>query len=74
MDIDLRKLAAEVIGRPAIAERGASVPLSAVDAMALQKMSGADFELLRVAETISPDNVLKVYESLGGSYTAPVKE
>lgn len=75
MDIDLRKLAAETIGRAALAER-ASVerPLSGVDKLALDKLAGADLELLKVAETISPNDVLKVYEKLGGSYTAPVKE
>jgi hypothetical protein len=76
MDIDLRKLAADTIGRAALAERGSVVerPLSGVDAIALDKIAGADVELLKIAESISPNDVLKVYESLGGSYTAPVKE
>ena len=71
MDIDLRKLAAETIGRAALAERAVvERPLSGVDALALDKIAGADLELLKVARTLDPNNVLKVYESLGGSYTA----
>lgn len=72
MDIDLRKLAAETLGRSALAERaGSSRPVSGIDAILLDKIAGADVELLKVAETIDPNNILKVYESLGGSYTAP---
>lgn len=75
MDIDLRKLAAETIGRSSFEERsGGLARLAGVDAITLQKLAGADLELLKIAESINPNDVLNVYESLGGGYTAPVKE
>ena len=75
MDNDLRKLAADAIGRSSLQERsGGLAQLSGVDAIALHKLAGADLELLKIAESISPNDVVRMYESLGGSYTAPVKE
>jgi hypothetical protein len=75
MSIDLRKLAAETLGRSAFSERSVGLEqLAGVDAIALHKLAAADPELMKVAETLNPSNILKVYESLGGSYTAPVKE
>lgn len=70
MDIDLRKLAAEVLGRAALEERFASRQLSALDAVLLQKQAGMDHELAAVAATINPDSVLNVYERIGGSYSS----
>jgi hypothetical protein len=75
-DVDLRKLAAEVVGRAALEERYGSqrVALSAVDAILLHKSAQADRELLQVAAAFDTDSILNVYEDLGGSYASKVRE
>jgi len=65
---DLRKLAAEVMGRAALEERFAPRQLSAVDAILMQKQASTDPALIKVAATIAPDAVLSTYEKLGGGY------
>jgi hypothetical protein len=71
---DLRKLAADVIGRAALEERFAEPRLSALDAVLLQKTASADPELLKVASAFNTGKTLNVYETLGGSYSSQVKE
>ncbi len=71
---DLRKLAAEVLGSAALEERFGPKQPSAVDSILLQKQASMDPELLRVAATFDPDNILDVYENLGGSYSSKVRE
>lgn len=75
---DLRKLAADVVGRAALEERFGPARLSALDEVLLQKAASADHELLYVAARLSgPSETMKtldVYESLGGSYASKVKE
>jgi hypothetical protein len=71
---DLRKLAAEVVGRAALEERFGPPRLSAVDAVLLQKSASADPELLKVAAMFDTGDTLNVYESLGGSYASKVRE
>lgn len=73
-DVDLRKLAAEVVGRAALEERFGSRPLSALDAVLLQKSASADQDLLRVASSFETGNSLSVYEKLGGKYLTPPKD
>jgi len=68
---DLRKLAAEVVGRAALEERFGPAPMSALDAVLLTKVAGADPELLKVAETL-PGSLLENYEKLGGEYKTAV--
>jgi hypothetical protein len=68
MDVDLRKLAADVVGRTALEERFGQRQLSALDAVTLEKISRADHELLKVAAQLSDGNILKTYEELGGEY------
>jgi hypothetical protein len=74
MSVDLRKLAAEVVGRAALEERFGPPPISTLDAVLLEKSASADEELLRVAATLSTGDTLKVYEDLGGSYSPKVRE
>jgi hypothetical protein len=74
MDIDLRKLAADIFGPSAFQckeRHGGAEQLAGVDRILIEKIAGADPELLRVAATINPENITEVYERLGGSYTAP---
>jgi len=72
---DLRKLAADVVGRAALEERFGSPRVSALDALLLQKSASADHELLRVAATLDPSKkTMNVYEDLGGSYASKVRE
>ncbi len=71
---DLRKLAAEVLGPAALEERFGPKQPSAVDSILLQKHASTDPDLLRVAATFNPDNILDVYENLGGSYSSKVRE
>jgi hypothetical protein len=59
---ELRKLAAEVVGRDALEERFGHPRLSAVDIVLLHKMAAADPELLAIAGSLSK------YEELGGTY------
>jgi hypothetical protein len=40
----------------------------------VQKMAGADRELLRVAATFDTGKTLNVYEALGGTYAPQAKE
>lgn len=68
MGTDLRKLAAEVVGRDALEERFGTPRLSALDSVLLHKMGSADIELLKVAAKLSTGRVLDVYESLGGNF------
>ena len=65
MEQDLRKLAADVVGRAAFEERFGSPRLSALDAVLQQKTASADAELLAAV-----NGSLAVYESLGGKYRA----
>lgn len=65
---DLRKLAADIVGRTALEERFGQRQLSALDAVTLEKISRADHELLKVAAQLSDGNILKTYEELGGKY------
>jgi hypothetical protein len=67
---DLRKLAAEVVGRDALEERFGHPRLSAVDIVLLHKQASADPELLRVATALNTGKTLDVYETLGGSYSS----
>ena len=71
---DLRKLAAEVVGRDALEERFGTPRLSALDEVLLHKQAGADPELLKVAAAFDTGKTLDVYEKLGGSYSSQVKE
>jgi hypothetical protein len=71
---DLRKLAAEVVGRDALEERFGTPRLSALDEVLLHKMASADPELLKVAASLEGGSTLDVYEKLGGSYSSQVKE
>lgn len=71
---DLRKIAADVVGRAALEERFGSPRVSALDAVLLQKMASADSELLRVAATFDTGRTLNVYEALGGTFTPKVRE
>jgi hypothetical protein len=71
---DLRKLAAEVVGRDALEERFGPPAISAVDAVLLEKSASADPELLAIAEGLGTGDPLKVYEGLGGSYSPKVRE
>jgi hypothetical protein len=71
---ELRKLAAEVLGRAALEERFAHPRLSAVDIVLLHKQACADPELLKVAASLEGRNSMRVYEELGGSYSSQVKE
>ena len=71
---DLRKLAAAVVGRAALQEWFGPAQLSAVDAVLVQKMAGADRELFRVAATFDTGKTLNVYEALGGTYAPQAKE
>ena len=67
---DLRKLAAEVVGRDALEERFGSPRLSALDEVLMQKAASTDVELLRVAASFETGSTLDVYENLGGRYGA----
>ncbi len=69
---DLRKLAADVVGRAALQERFGQRQLSALDAVTLEKIASADPELLKVAASFGSQNILKVYEDLGGQYKEAV--
>lgn len=71
---DLRKLAAEVMGRAALEERFGPKQPSAVDSILLQKQASTDPELLQVASSFNTGKTLDVYESLGGSYSSKVRE
>jgi hypothetical protein len=71
---DLRKLAAEVLGRAALEERFGHPRLSAVDIVLLHKQASADPQLLKVAASFNTGKALDVYEKLGGSYSSQVKE
>jgi hypothetical protein len=71
---DLRKLAAEVVGRAALEERFGSPRISTLDEVLLRKTASADHELLKVAAALSTGNTLNVYENLGGSYSSKVRE
>lgn len=71
---ELRKLAAEVLGRDALEERFGHPRLSAVDIVLLHKQASADPELLKVAASFEGRNAMRVYEELGGSYSSQVKE
>ena len=64
---DLRKLAADIVGRAALEERFGPAPVSALDAVLLTKSAGADPELLKVAETL-PGSLLENYAKLGGKF------
>ena len=68
MDVDLRKLAADIVGRAALEERFGEKRLSALDQVTLHKIASADPELLRVAAAVSAGDILKTYEDLGGGY------
>lgn len=72
--VDLRKLAADVMGRAALEERFGPAHISAVDAVLLQKSASADPELLRVAAAFDTGKTMDVYEDLGGSYASKVRE
>lgn len=73
--VDLRKIAADVVGRAALNERFGSPPsISAVDSVLLHKVASADRELLKVAASFEGGNSMQVYEDLGGSYASTVKE
>jgi hypothetical protein len=65
---DLRKLAADVLGRAALEERFGHPRLSAVDIVLLHKTACADQELLKVAVSLGGRSSLRVYENLGGTY------
>jgi hypothetical protein len=65
---DLRKLAAEVVGKAALEEWFGEKRLSALDQVTLHKLASADQELLAVAASFGSENILKVYEELGGQY------
>ena len=65
---DLRKLAAEIVGKAALEERFGTPTLSALDQITLHKLASADPELLKVASAMDTGNMLKAYEDLGGSY------
>ena len=52
MEVDLRKLAADVMGRAALEERFASRQLSAVDSILLQKQASTDPALIKVAQGV----------------------
>lgn len=71
---DLRKLAADVVGRAALEERFGPPRISALDAILLEKAASADPELLKVAATFDTGKTLGVYEDLGGSYSSKVRE
>jgi hypothetical protein len=71
---DLRKSAAEVVGRAALEERFGPPPISALDAVLLEKSASADKELLGVAAMLSTGKTLELYEGLGGSYSPKVRE
>lgn len=71
---DLRKLAADVVGRAALEERFGSPRICALDAILLEKSAAADPELLKVAATFDTGKTLNVYEDLGGSYSSKVRE
>ena len=71
---DLRKSAAEVVGRTALVERFGPPPVSALDAVLLEKSASADKELLGVAAMLSTGGILELYEGLGGSYSPKVRE
>jgi hypothetical protein len=71
---DLRKLAADVLGRAALEERFGHPRLSAIDIVLLHKQASADPELLKVAASFESGESLRVYENLGGSYSSQVKE
>jgi hypothetical protein len=66
MEADLRKLAADIVGRGHLEERFGTPRLSAVDIVLLHKMASADQELLAIAGSLSN------YEKLGGEYKAAV--
>jgi hypothetical protein len=74
MSTELRKLAAEVVGRAALEERFGSPRVSSLEAVLLQKIARADVGLLRVAATFDTGKTLNVYEDLGGDYTSKVRE
>jgi hypothetical protein len=65
---DLRKLAADVLGRAALEERFGHPRLSAVDIVLLHKTACADQELLKVAVSLGGRSSLRVHEELGGKY------
>ena len=65
---DLRKLAAEIVGKAALEEWFGTPTLSALDQVTLHKLASADQELLKVAASFGSENILKVYEELGGQY------
>jgi hypothetical protein len=71
---DLRKIAAEVVGRAALEERFGPPRLSTLDNILLHKAASADPELLRVAATFNTGRTLHVYEDLGGSYSPKARE
>jgi hypothetical protein len=65
---DLRKLAAEIVGKAALEERFGTPTLSALDQITLHKLASADPELLRVASLMGTGDTLKAYEELGGAF------
>lgn len=71
---DLRKLAAEVVGRAALEERFGPPRVSAIDAILLQKQASADPDLLKVAAAFNTGKTLNVYEVLGGEYSTGARE
>jgi hypothetical protein len=71
---DLRKIAADIVGRDALEERFGPPRVSALDAVLLHKMASVDPDLLRVAAALGTGKTLDVYESLGGDYSAKARE
>lgn len=74
MEVDLRKLAADVVGRAALEERFAPRQLSAVDSILLQKQASMDPELAKVAAAFNTGSIHDVYERIGGSYSSKARE
>ena len=69
MSIDLRKMAAEIVGRDALDARFGPPSLSTLDQMLLLKAASADLELLQVAATLGAGRTMQAYEKLGGKYS-----
>jgi len=71
---DLRKHAANTLGRSVLQERFGAAKLCAVDVEMLQKLANTDQDLLKVAATLDSNQTLNAHETLGGGYSSQVRE
>ena len=71
---DLRKLAADTVGRAALEEWFGPPKIGALDTVLLTKSACADRDLLKVAASLKAGKLLSVYERLGGCFSSEVKE